>query len=85
MAGVGISKKSTITVRTGDIENEYYFMKILGAGAFGEVRLAKHLETEKMRAVKWIPRKELESSEKRSQMLLNEYNILKQIDNPHVI
>ena len=85
MAGVGISKKSAITVRTGDIENEYYFMKILGAGAFGEVRLAKHIETGSMRAVKWIPRKELEASEKRSQMLLNEYNILKQIDNPHVI
>ncbi len=40
-SGVGISKSSTINVRTGDIEKEYHFTKILGAGAFGEVRLAK--------------------------------------------
>lgn len=84
-AGVGISKQSAIHVRRGDIESEYAFIKILGAGAFGEVRLAKHLETGSFRAVKWLPREELESSEKRKNMLLNEYYILKQIDHSHII
>jgi serine/threonine protein kinase len=58
-AGVGISKQSTINVRKGDIEKEYHFTKILGAGAFGEVRLANHIETNSLRAVKCIPREEL--------------------------
>ena len=92
-AGVGISKQSTIHVRTGDIEEEYHFMKVLGAGAFGEVRLAQHISSHAsnpnnggaLRAIKCIPRRELESSKKRHQMLLNEYSILKQIDNPHII
>ena len=51
-AGVGVSKRQTITTRRGDIQNEYSFIKVLGAGAFGEVRLAKHLETGKYRAIK---------------------------------
>ena len=82
---MGVSKQQSISIRIGDIENEYGFVKVLGAGAFGEVRLAKHLETGKFRAIKCLPREELESSEKRKNMLLNEYYILKEIDHIHVI
>ena len=81
----GISKQGMIHINKGDIESEYKFMRVLGAGAFGEVKLAKHKESGALRAVKCLPRKELESSEKRRNMLLNEYNILKQIDHPNVI
>ena len=81
----GISKRNSIRVRSGDIEREYKFMDKLGAGAFGEVRLAKHIETGALRAIKCIPREILESSEKRKSMLLNEYYLLKQIDHSHII
>jgi calcium-dependent protein kinase len=81
----GISKRNSIRVRSGDIEKEYKFMDKLGSGAFGEVRLAKHIETGAFRAIKCIPREILESSEKRKSMLLNEYYLLKQIDHSHII
>lgn len=84
-AGVGVSKQQSIQIRKGDIESEYKFNKVLGAGAFGEVRLAKHRETGVLRAIKCIPREELDQSEKRKSMLLNEYYILKEIDHAHVI
>ena len=81
----GVSKRNSIRVRTGEINKEYKFMDALGSGAFGEVRLAKHIESDELRAIKCIPRVELESSEKRKNMLLNEYYLLKQVDHSHIV
>ncbi|CAI2365600.1 unnamed protein product [Moneuplotes crassus] len=81
-SGVGFSKRN--------IRKEYQFLKLLGEGAFGEVRLAMHVnssspEYEAKRAIKLIKRDNVENSDKQEEMLLNEYNILRQIDNQNII
>ena len=61
----GISKQGAIHFEEGDIESKYRFKKQLGAGAFGEVQLATHIESGALRAIKCLPKSELDSSEKR--------------------
>jgi serine/threonine protein kinase len=53
--GITLSKKTFVSVHNADnIRDDYLIGKILGSGAFGEVRLCTHRKTGAKRAVKII-------------------------------
>ncbi|XP_042548339.1 sperm motility kinase 2A-like [Dipodomys spectabilis] len=59
---------------------QYYMKEIIGYGSFGYVKLAHHRLTDTMVAVKFLPKKELESHD-----IENEVDIVKSIHHPHII
>jgi len=67
----------------GKLRDHYRIGKILGTGAFGEVRMCVHRESNAQRAVKVLRKSNMDEDEKR--MLFNEINILKEIDHPNII
>merc|ERR1712166_1125335 len=67
----------------GTLRDTYKIGKILGEGAFGEVRLCTHRTTSEKRAVK-VLRKEAMNKEETDAML-NEINILAGLDHPNVV
>jgi len=67
----------------GKLRDYYRIGKILGTGAFGEVRMCVHRESSAQRAVKVLRKSHMDEDEKR--MLFNEINILKEIDHPNIV
>jgi calcium-dependent protein kinase len=65
--------------------NQNYFMtqNLLGRGSFGEVREAKHLPTNQMRAVKIIVKKRFSLQLRKK--LMKEITILKSLDHPNIV
>lgn len=63
---------------------EYKVGKVLGSGAFGEVRRAIHRESGEIRAVK-IFRKDLAQNEASQRKLREEIDILRSLDHPNII
>jgi len=61
----------------------YRIGKVLGNGAFGEVRMCVHRETAAQRAVKVLRKSHMDEDERR--MLFNEINILKELDHPNIV
>ena len=56
---------------------------MLGSGAFGEVRVCVHRESQAQRAVKVLRKSHMDEDEKR--MFFNEINILKDLDHPNIL
>ena len=56
---------------------------MLGAGAFGEVRVCVHRESGAQRAVKVLRKSHMDEDEKK--MFFNEINILKDLDHPNIL
>lgn len=67
----------------GKLRDHYRIGKILGAGAFGEVRICVHKDSNTQRAVKVLRKSAMDEEEER--MLFNEINILKQLDHPNIV
>jgi calcium-dependent protein kinase len=67
----------------GKLRDFYRIGKVLGEGAFGEVRLCVHRDSGAQRAVKVLRKSHMDDDEKR--MLFNEINILKDIDHPNIV
>jgi len=59
------------------------FNRLIRLGAFGEVRMCVHRESQAQRAVKVLRKSHMDEEEKR--MLFNEINILKEIDHPNIV
>ncbi len=59
----------------GRLRDFYRIGKILGTGAFGEVRMCTHRESGAQRAVKVLRKSTMDAEQK--EMLFNEINILK--------
>lgn len=77
-------KSSDFVVRkVGKIRDHYRIGKVLGSGAFGEVRLCLHKESGVQRAVKVLRKKLLDAKE--MDMLKNEISILKEMDHPNIV
>jgi calcium-dependent protein kinase len=85
---IEIKVKASIFVgeKEGKLRDHYRIGKLLGSGkhlfkavtgAFGEVRMCLHKETNTQRAVKVLRKSALD--EKEIEMLLNEINILKDL------
>ena len=56
---------------------------VLGSGAYGEVRLAIHKNTQEQRAVKIIIKENCTDNEYRK--ILKEVSIMKHIDHPNIV
>lgn len=69
--------------KVGKIRDHYRIGKVLGSGAFGEVRLCLHKDTQTQRAVKVLRKNLLD--EKEMDMLKNEISILKDMDHPNIV
>ena len=63
--------------------DQYKVGKVIGKGAFGEVRLITHRVSGNIRAVKILKKTNLDEGEK--ERILNEINILKAIDHPGIV
>jgi len=61
----------------------YKIGKVLGEGAFGEVRLCTHRETKEKRAVKVLKKENMDETEKAA--MINEINILRGLDHPNIV
>lgn len=80
---VKISSSIFVGRKVGKIRDHYRIGKVLGSGAFGEVRLCLHKETQVQRAVKVLRKNLLD--EKEMDMLKNEITILTDMDHPNIV
>jgi len=75
-----IHKENVISHKSTNISKEYTFGKTIGAGSFGQVRLAIHKATKQTRAVKIIQKTKVDIK-----VLLNEINILSKLTHPNIM
>lgn len=80
---IKVAGKDFVIKKVGKIRDHYRIGKVLGSGAFGEVRLCLHKETQTQRAVKVLRKNLLDDKE--MDMLKNEISILKAMDNPNIV
>lgn len=80
---VKIAASGFVSKKVGKIRDYYRIGKVLGSGAFGEVRLCLHKDTQTQRAVKVLRKNLLD--EKEMDMLKNEIAILKDMDHPNIV
>jgi len=72
-----------VAQHAGKLRDHYRIGKMLGAGAFGEVRVCVHRESGAQRAVKVLRKSHMDEDEKK--MFFNEINILKDLDHPNIL
>jgi len=75
---------SEITPEGKKIGN-YLLIKSIGAGQFGQVFLANHIETNKMFAVKQIKKDRINSNALLTRLLHTEINIMHEIKHPNIL
>jgi calcium-dependent protein kinase len=80
---VKVSSADFVSKKVGKIRDHYRIGKVLGSGAFGEVRLCLHKDTQTQRAVKVLRKNLLDDKE--MDMLKNEIAILKDMDHPNIV
>uniref|UniRef100_H3DB74 Calcium/calmodulin dependent protein kinase I n=1 Tax=Tetraodon nigroviridis TaxID=99883 RepID=H3DB74_TETNG len=68
--------------KTSDIKENYDFKEVLGTGAFSEVVLAEEKRTQRLVAIKCIPKKALEGKENNIE---NEIAVLHRIKHPNIV
>ncbi|XP_029990424.1 calcium/calmodulin-dependent protein kinase type 1 isoform X2 [Sphaeramia orbicularis] len=68
--------------KTSDVKEKYDFKEILGTGAFSEVVLAEEKRTQKLVAIKCIPKKALEGKEN---SIENEIAVLHKIKHTNIV
>lgn len=68
---------------SGKLREVYRIGKMLGSGAFGEVRVCMHRENGVMRAFKVLKKATMDDDEKR--MFFNEINVLRNLDHPNIL
>ena len=71
--------------KVDDISTLYSRVKVLGAGSFGEVYEAINLKSNAACAVKVCAKERIQSSNKLSQLLKQELEMLQQLDHPHIV
>jgi calcium-dependent protein kinase len=80
---VTINRSDFINKNTGKFTDLYSVGKVLGVGAFGEVRLCMSKAGKIKRAVKLIKKDQMSPEDKLN--LKNEMNILKKLDHPNIL
>jgi calcium-dependent protein kinase len=83
MVEVKVQSNMFVTKGDGTLRDSYKIGKVLGEGAFGEVRLCTQRETGEKRAVKVLKKDAMDDDETKA--MLNEINILKGIDHPNIV
>jgi len=72
-----------ISKGAGTLRDAYKIGKVLGEGAFGEVRLCTHRESGEKRAVKVLRKDAMDEEETKA--MQNEINILRDLDHPNIV
>ena len=80
---IKISAKQFVMQHAGKLRDHYRIGKMLGSGAFGEVRVCVQRESGAQRAVKVLRKSHMDEDEKK--MLFNEINNLKDLDHPNIL
>jgi len=80
---INIKAANFVMQHAGKLRDFYRIGKMLGSGAFGEVRICVHRETGAQRAVKVLRKSHMDEDEKK--MLFNEINNLKDLDHPNIL
>ena len=80
---ISFSAANFVHINEGNLREHYRIGKMLGSGAFGEVRMCVHRESGAQRAVKVLRKNHMDEEEK--QMLFNEINNLKGLDHPNIL
>jgi len=83
MENVKIKSSNFVMQHAGKLRDYYRIGKMLGSGAFGEVRVCVHRESNNQRAVKVLRKSHMDEDEKR--MFFNEINVLKDLDHPNIL
>ena len=78
-----IKASNFVAQHAGKLRDHYRIGKMLGTGAFGEVRVCVHRESGAQRAVKVLRKSHMDEDEKR--MFFNEINVLKDLDHPNIL
>jgi calcium-dependent protein kinase len=80
---VKVNSQMFVTKSEGTLRDIYKIGKVLGEGAFGEVRLCTHRETKEKRAVKVLKKESMDAAEQAT--MLSEINILRSLDHPNIV
>ena len=80
---IKIKASNFVMQHAGKLRDHYRIGKMLGSGAFGEVRVCVHRESGAQRAVKVLRKSHMDDDEKK--MLFNEINNLKDLDHPNIL
>lgn len=80
---IKVQSSQFVQEQQGTLRDVYKIGKVLGEGAFGEVRLCTHRVTKEKRAVKVLPRATMNKEAELT--LLNEINTLKGLDHPNIV
>ncbi|XP_050209157.1 SNF1-related protein kinase catalytic subunit alpha KIN11-like [Mercurialis annua] len=75
-----LEKQSTMNL----VESKYRFLKTLGIGTFGKVKLVKNISTGKKYAIKIVKRDRIKDKSM-EEKLMREINIMKQLNHKHII
>eukprot|EP01017_Pseudomicrothorax_dubius_P031602 TRINITY_DN4053_c0_g2_i2.p1 TRINITY_DN4053_c0_g2~~TRINITY_DN4053_c0_g2_i2.p1 ORF type:complete len:569 (-),score=150.51 TRINITY_DN4053_c0_g2_i2:40-1746(-) len=66
------------------VEN-YVLLEVIGSGQFGDVYKGKHITTDEVVAIKVLKLEKFSHTPKLQEMIINEIQTLKKIENPHII
>jgi serine/threonine protein kinase len=89
--GVIVEKFESLHSQTLPIENKgkirksYKIGHVIADSSLGQIRKCLHIRTGQIRAVKFIPKHQVESSEKLKTKLLEELDLLSQLDHPNIV
>jgi calcium-dependent protein kinase len=83
MDSIKINKSNFVSMNSAKLREVYRIGKMLGQGAFGEVRVCMHRESGAQRAVKVLRKAHMDEDEKR--MFFNEISVLRDLDHPNIL
>ena len=76
-----INKESFVTIKKGDITQNYEIIKKIGEGGYGKIYKVKNKESGDIRAMKQIMKSKIPDIEK----FQNEIKILSMVDHPNIV
>ena len=79
----GMKASNFVLENKGKLKDHYRIGKLIGSGAFGDVRIWLHKESNSQRAVKIMYKANMTEDDEK--MLLNEIDILKDLDHPNIV
>ena len=84
LSNLPIGTVNVIRKQTGDPNMNYTVIKALGHGSFGHVFKVVHKITGNIRSIKVIPKNNIKTGITKDE-IIQEINILKSLDHPHII
>jgi len=83
MENIKMKSSQFVSMNSAKLREVYRIGKMLGSGAFGEVRVCMHRENGAQRAVKVLRKAQMDEDEKR--MFFNEITVLRDLDHPNIL